>query len=116
MGIAIIGHIKIKMGKKKYDGVEEYYGLCQTPGCHRVMDLTRYKGKFVCRLCITPWDVKQLKVEDFVIQSPTAYTPENVPMPGFTQHDIVAVQRALKIWSRGEKHAKRTKAYQRNSG
>jgi hypothetical protein len=97
------------MGKKKYDGVEEYYGLCQTPGCHRVMDLTRYKGKFVCRNCITPWDVKQLRVEDFVIQAPNAYTPENTPLPGFTQADVVTLRkRRLSNWGRGKriyKHA-----------
>lgn len=106
MDIAIIGHIRIKMYKKSYNGIQEYYGLCETPGCYRVMDLTRYKGKFVCRLCITPWDIKQLRVEDFVMQSPTAYTPENTPAPGFTQHDIVAIQRKLKIWSRDGKKAK----------
>jgi hypothetical protein len=103
MGTATIGRIKTTMAKKSYGGVFEYYGLCETPGCYRVMDLTRYKGKFVCRNCITPWDIKSLKVEDFVIQSPNAYTPENTPAPGFTQHDIVAVQRALRIWSREKK-------------
>jgi hypothetical protein len=92
------------MVRKAHDGELEYYGLCQTPGCYRVMDLTWYKGKFLCRNCITPWDIKQLKVEDFVVQAKNAYTPENTPLPGFSQDDIVALRkRRANNWGRGKR-------------
>jgi hypothetical protein len=88
-----------------------YRGLCQTPGCGKKGRLTWYKQQFVCRDCVIPPDPPQHAV-DFLKQSESAYTPENTPMPGFTQADIVTLRkRRLSNWGRGkrkrEAHAER---------
>lgn len=85
-------------------------GVCANPKCRKFGDLVKFKGEYICDNCLVPEDPKQ-DVISFLKQRPDAYIPENTPQPGLNQHDIVAIQRGLNIWSRNKKkNGKRVRA------
>jgi hypothetical protein len=69
-------------------------GLCETPGCHQVTKLNRFKGKYLCPTCLNPPE-KERVVTEFLVQREDANTPENTPLPCLEYGDIVEVRKGV---------------------